>query len=132
MSLYLECTLDLGQFNSILCIVILINFIFTLTWYSKRLDIVNKRGLTGSFTILSLSVFQFFFRSGTTVSFSVIEIITLLVKLLSWSGIHLEKQKLSIYVIVQYCHTIDKIHWTFPPQFWKFFPTLFCPLQLFL
>ena len=26
----------------------------TLPWYSKRLDIVNKRGLTGSFTISSL------------------------------------------------------------------------------
>ena len=54
MSLYLECTLDLCQFNSILGIVILDNFIFTLTWYSKRLDIVNERGLTGLFTISRL------------------------------------------------------------------------------
>ena len=64
MSFYLECTLDLCQFNSILCIVILDNFIFTLTWYSKRLDIVNERGLTGLFTISRLgctTITQIFF-----------------------------------------------------------------------
>ena len=61
MSLYLECTLDLCQFSSILYIVILDNFIFTLTWYSKWLDIVNERGLTSSFTISRFGCIFFFF-----------------------------------------------------------------------
>ena len=61
MSLYLECTLDLCQFSSILYIVILDNFIFTLTWYSKWLDIVNERCQTGSFTISRLGCICNFF-----------------------------------------------------------------------
>ena len=36
----------------------------------------------------------------------------------------------SISVIDAWRHTIDKIHWTFLPQFWKLSLTLFCPLQL--